>query len=62
MRDRPVIYTGLVLFLSIMTLPFWRDAARAVTTDGPQPKLPMNAKTCVAGVEFMKSSHMVLLL
>ncbi len=62
MRDRPIIYTGLLVFLGLATMPFWRDLAGAATTKGPQQKLPATATTCVAGVEFMKSSHMRLLL
>ena len=62
MRDRPIIFTGLLLFLVFATLPFWYDVAGAVTTKGPQPKLPANEKVCVAAVEFMKTSHMQLLL
>lgn len=62
MRDRPIIYVGLLLFLGFATLPFWYDLAGAVTTKGPQQKLPLNEKACVADVAQMKSSHMKLLL
>lgn len=61
MRDRPVIYAGLLLFLGFATLPFWYDLAGAVTTKGPQPMLPAVQGECVAPVAFMRSSHMRLL-
>jgi hypothetical protein len=62
MRDRGIIYVGLALFLGFVTMPLWRNLARAVTTRGPRPVLPASVKRCVEPVEFMRTSHMTLLL
>ena len=62
MRDRPVIYGGLVVFLAVITLPFWRGMASGVTTKGPELARPATARQCVASTEFMRSSHMLLLI
>jgi hypothetical protein len=62
MRDRPVIYGGLVVFLAVMTLPFWRGLASGVTTKGPELVRPLTSRQCVASTEYMRSSHMLLLM
>jgi hypothetical protein len=62
MRDRPVIYAGLVLFLGFATLPFWWNLAGAANAKGPKLVLPAGQKECVAPVEYMRISHMRLLV
>ena len=62
MRDRPVIVAGLLVFLGLVTLPLWYDRAAGMTSKGPEPVLPTQERQCVAPVEYMKSSHMALLL
>ena len=62
MRDRGIIYGGLLLFLGFATLPVWHNLIAGITAKGPNPRLPVNAKQCVAPVEFMRTSHMSLLL
>ena len=62
MRDRPIIYSGLFIFLLLFTFPVWRDLAARATTKGPQQVVPSRNKQCVAPVEYMKTSHMKLLL
>jgi hypothetical protein len=62
MRDRGLIWSGLALFLAFLTLPVWHNLSAHVTAKGPEPVLPKTQKQCVAPVEFMKSSHMSLLL
>ncbi|SPE34630.1 Periplasmic (Sec) triheme cytochrome c [Candidatus Sulfopaludibacter sp. SbA6] len=62
MRDRALIWSGLLIFLGILTLPIWHNLAAHVTAKGPDPVLPAREKQCVAPLEFMKSSHMTLLL
>jgi len=61
MRDRPIIYCGLLVFLGFLTLPVWHNLSARVTAKGPEPVLPKNQKQCVAPVAYMKSSHMDLL-
>ena len=62
MRDRPIIYCGLALFLILVTFPAWRGLAAGSTTRGPQPVLPTSQKQCIEPTAFMKSSHMTLLM
>jgi len=62
MRDRVLILGGLVLFLALVTFPVWSNLAGATNAKGPEPKLPAREKRCVADVEYMRSSHMDLLV
>ncbi len=62
MRDRPIIYGGLTLFLVLVTFPAWHNLTAGVTTRGPNPVLPVTQKQCVAPTAYMKSSHMTLLM
>ncbi len=62
MRDRPLIYTGLLLFLAILTFPVWRNLSVRANAKGPNLILPAREKQCVAPIEFMRTSHMSLLL
>jgi hypothetical protein len=62
MRDRGLIYIGLILFLGVITLPFTYNLAAGKTPQPPTLKLPANEKQCVESADYMKSSHMQLLL
>jgi len=62
MRDKVPILAGLAAFLVLITMPIWWNAARGTTAKGPDPVLPANEKTCVAPLEYMKTSHMQLLI
>jgi hypothetical protein len=62
MRDRGLIIGGLTLFLALITFPFWYNLAAATTSKGPEPVLPTTEKNCVAPVEYMRTSHMDLLV
>ena len=62
MRDRGVIYFGLLIFLGLITFPVWHDLAAGTTSRGPQPILPAQEKQCVAPVSFMRTSHMQMLM
>lgn len=62
MRDRGVIYTGLLVFLGIITFPMWHDWAAGTTSRGPDPVLPAQEKQCVAPLSTMRTSHMQLLM
>jgi len=61
MRDRVWIYSGLAVFLALITFPMWYNTARGKTSKPPDLKLPASAKQCVMPVSYMKSSHMELL-
>jgi hypothetical protein len=62
MRDRPIIYAGLAAFLLFATFPLWQNLPATAAATGPAVKLPAAAKQCVAPLEYMKTSHMDLLL
>lgn len=63
MRDRIVICAALAIFVTLLTSPFWY--ARSATNDlskVPGLQLPVGEKECVAPTEFMRTSHMQLLV
>lgn len=62
MRDQGLIYAGLVLFLGVITLPITYNLAAGRTSAAPDVKLPANSKQCVAPAEYMRTSHMALLM
>ncbi len=62
MRDRGIIVAGLSLLLVLITFPIWYNLAAGTTSKGPDPKLPVQEKTCVAPVDYMRTSHMDLLM
>ena len=61
MYDGGKIITGLVIFLALITLPFWYNQASGEAGVKPEPKIETEASACVAPVEYMRSSHMVML-
>jgi len=62
MRDRGLIYSGLLTFLAFATFPAWHNLSAHVTAKGPDVRLPAREKQCVAPVEYMRTSHMNLLI
>ncbi len=62
MRDRVWIAAGLVLFVGLVTFPFWHYLAdgQALPPD-LKLSLPASEKECVAPIAVMKSSHAKLL-
>lgn len=62
MRDQPVILAGLATFLAVVTYPFWYNLARGQTPRGPDVRLPAHERQCVAPTEYMRTSHMELLI
>lgn len=62
MRDRGLIYAGLLVFLFLITFPIWHNLRAGATAKGPEPALPKDVKQCVAPRAYMRNSHMDLLL
>ena len=62
MRDRLLIYTGLLLFVALVTFPLWQGLAARGSTKGPELKLPAGRKNCVAPIPYMREAHMDLLM
>ena len=59
MYDSGKIILGIVIFLILVTFPFWFNMGKA----GPAPKLqlPKDEKQCVAATEYMRAAHMDVL-
>ncbi len=62
MKDKNKILAGLVIFIAIITLPFWFNMGKAA----PAPELELTAKakaakTCVMDTAYMTANHMQLL-
>jgi cytochrome c len=62
MKDKNKILAGLVVFIAIITFPFWFNLGKAA----PAPELELTdrakaAKTCVMPTAYMTTEHMQLL-
>lgn len=62
MHDAGKIIAGLLVFIGVMTFPFWYNMGKA----SPAPELELSQKAkqekeCVEPKAFMKTSHMQLL-
>jgi len=62
MRDKVLIYAGLLLIVALFTYPVWRGLAAPVATAGPKLPEMAQGKHCVAPVAVMKTAHMRLLI
>ena len=62
MRDRILIFSGLFLFVALVTFPIWQGIAAKTSTLGPELKLPANQTACVAPLGYMRAAHMQLLI
>lgn len=67
MYDASKIITGLIIFVILLTFPFYYNLGKAVAKpelkiDTPEiQKLPENERRCIESKEFMRSEHMKLL-
>ena len=62
MYDKEKIIAGLVIFVVIISLPFWFNQGKAAPV--PEPKLTEKAKaakTCILPKEEMRTDHMQIL-
>ncbi|MBW2660656.1 MAG: sulfate reduction electron transfer complex DsrMKJOP subunit DsrJ [Deltaproteobacteria bacterium] len=62
MNDKNKIITGLIIFIVIITFPFWYNMGKASPV--PEPKLTDKAKLakeCLEPKAFMKAEHMQIL-
>ncbi len=60
MYDGSKIIPGLIIFLGLVTFPFWSNIGRAAY-ERPELKLPEFEKECVAPKEWIRAEHMQLL-
>ena len=59
--DGGKIIFGLLVFLGLMTMPVWYNAATGKGAYVPEPEMPAKEKSCVESKEYMKAFHMDLL-
>ena len=60
MYNASKIIPGLIIFLVLMTFPFWSNIGRA-SYERPELKLPEFEKECIEAGEWMRVNHMTLL-
>ncbi len=60
MYDKGKVLTGLAIFVIIVTFPIWYNVSGAEHI--PNPQILTKAKNCVRPLDYMRSSHMTLLL
>ncbi len=60
--NKELVFTGLILFVVIVSFPFWYNLGTAA--QAPEPELTKEAKAakqCVRPTEYIKREHMQLL-
>jgi hypothetical protein len=62
MKDKNLIFGGVIIFILIATFPFWYNRGKAA----PPPELELTAAAkaagvCVRSTEYMRAEHMQLL-
>jgi hypothetical protein len=62
MRDRLLIFCGLIVFLLLLFYPVWHGMAAKTSTAEPDVNPPAGQKECVAPVAYMRAAHMDLLI
>ena len=59
MYGKEKIIPALIIFVVVITLPFWVQGGKA--TEIPQPDIPKEVGMCVEAGHLMKTSHMQIL-
>ena len=61
MYDTGKVLLGLIIFLAIVTIPFWYNQITGKATAELELEIITKAKQCVAETDYMRESHMKLL-
>ena len=61
MYDGPKIITGIIVFIVLVSFPFWYTAAMGEGNNVPEPELPTDEKACIESKEHMNAFHMDIL-
>jgi [DsrC]-trisulfide reductase subunit J len=61
MYDTSKVVPALILFAAVVTFPFWYRAAAGASTPPKRAGATASNGACVAPLDFMGTSHMVLL-
>jgi hypothetical protein len=59
MYDKNKILAGLIIFLILVTFPFWFNLGKAY--EAPELQLPEDEENCIRETEWMRAEHMQLL-
>ncbi len=60
-NDTKVIVAGLIIFLVVITCPFWFTLLAGAKVSRPALEKPVGETRCVEDVAFMRENHMQLL-
>lgn len=61
MYDTGKVLIGLIVFVALVSLPFWYNGITGKASALPEPEIKTKEKQCVEATEYMKESHMKLL-
>jgi len=62
MYDAKKVIPGIIIFLALLTLPFWYSQATGKADEKPNPViLPEAGSQCVESAAWMRENHMKLL-
>jgi hypothetical protein len=61
MDDKKVIIAGLVIFLVVVTCPFWYTPLIGAKVTGPVLEKPVGETRCVEDKTYMRENHMQML-
>ena len=62
MPDRPLIFIGLAVFLGLVTFPIWYNSASGTGSAAPVLQKPVKGDACIYPLEYMRASHMDVLM
>ena len=61
MYDSSKVIAGIIIFLLLVTLPFWYNSATGQATYVPDLKIETEAESCIESKEYMRANHMDIL-
>jgi hypothetical protein len=61
MTDKVAVAVGLVVFIALVTLPFWHTLGASADVAAPELELPEGYTQCVESKAYMTANHMDLL-
>ena len=61
MYDGKKIIPGLIIFLGLVTYPFWHNTVSGKTAYVPKPEIPKDQKECIEPKAYIRVNHKALL-
>lgn len=62
MRDRGLVVAGLGVMLGLLTFPIWYNSAAGTSSAAPELQKPVKGDRCIYPTEYMRASHMEVLV